>query len=204
MSANEDLAKIRYEGFVRARRNLILIAVALFGMQMLKASGNEMTLSQLNLFGNVATLKDKTSIEPALWVFWGYLIWRCYVAWRGLLSYQVPSEWKTSKMRAAAHLAAEFVRENPTSETPGAKFASLVEITEKPRTTRVIFQYTYNGAKGVERLSSTCDIKGWQFWRMRFIALTLLVFDTPAVGEELLPFAIGLAPLGLQIFHWFR
>lgn len=63
--------------FVRQRRNLILISVALFFSQF-----HQVELSKLSLFGNELNLKNPLNPEIYLWAAFFYLLWRYYTYFR--------------------------------------------------------------------------------------------------------------------------
>lgn len=66
-------------GFVRQRRNLLVVSLVLLAFQATGA-----TISTINAFGNVVNLKSPTSVIIPLWVAWGYFLARYYQYLRDL------------------------------------------------------------------------------------------------------------------------
>jgi len=67
------------EGFIRQRRNLIITSVAL-----IVANYTDLSLKQLNILGNVATMNQPLPITPLLLTLVGYFLLRYYVYFRDL------------------------------------------------------------------------------------------------------------------------
>lgn len=61
------------QGFIRQRRNLLIISLVLTFAQ-----AANLTLTKLNLFGNEVNIGSPFAIFYALWVGWLYWLWRFY------------------------------------------------------------------------------------------------------------------------------
>ncbi len=66
-------------GFIRQRRNLMIVSLVL-----LFAESAELTIQELNIFGNVLHLAHPATVTYALWIGWAYWLWRYYVYFHDL------------------------------------------------------------------------------------------------------------------------
>lgn len=62
------------DAFLRQRRNLMIVSLVLLFVE-----AAELTINELNLLGNPLILKNPATITYALWVGFGYWLWRYYV-----------------------------------------------------------------------------------------------------------------------------
>lgn len=61
------------EGFIRQRRNLMVISLIL-----LFAETSKLSLHKLNVFGNELAIDNPMTVNVALWIAFGYWLWRYY------------------------------------------------------------------------------------------------------------------------------
>lgn len=59
------------DGFIRQRRNLIVVSIIL-----IFADALQFKFSELNLLGNKVVIDHAVSVSPFLWVAWAYLLLR--------------------------------------------------------------------------------------------------------------------------------
>lgn len=76
--AEEDSDSIR-NGFIRQRRNLIVISLVL-----LFAETSELSINKLNVFGNELLIRNPVIVTAALWIAYIYWLWRYYVYFHDL------------------------------------------------------------------------------------------------------------------------
>lgn len=111
-------------GFIRARRNLILIRLAL-----LAALHYGLTLEKINILGNESALPKAQSVAGILWWFWAYLLWRYWTAFsevrdKRFLDTYTQERWRLTNNRAGQWWAERnptvtkksFISANPSAE----------------------------------------------------------------------------------------
>lgn len=192
-------------GFVRERRNLLLISIGLLAFQATGA-----TLSKLELFGNSIDLRSPLSIALPLWVIWGYFLLRFYQYYRdlgnkGFRDTMLERAFKVGQAEAkrlyeresGISVTSEF--EEPSrpeyqfSDThfdgsiPGGGWQFYVEgdvYVRDEKRVHSLNQHFKDKVNLPKRAVRRCARAGWWF----------VIIHTTLVTEYLLPFMVGMAP----------
>lgn len=188
------------DGFVRQRRNLIVISIVLFFVQ-----GTGLTLTEINILGNKADLTDPFLLESVLWVAWAYLLLRY---WQAFKEHGSPRFLDKLNGDFRRRMEAVVNRYTPIAKPPiGAPQAELMTVGHD--------ELKYNGWLDVRvtlafKYPDSTQIKDdWRPGRIhvlqnRFLAFFDTAFNRSIISELYFPFMLAAFPLWQPIRCFFE
>src|SRR3990172_4553469 len=200
------------DGFVRQRRNLIGISVALF---LYKKLG--LVIDGINILGNTARIRDPSGVTLLLWLAWAYFFVRYYQYFRDLPDKGSSSAYHTHVHRLARHLAQEKItrsvraREELAGKTPHVTFKKIDVYRAYTRPwefslweLEVEADVAYECEGGVEARSlgkQKLNLSWREMAVPKVKAILHVGLNTHFVTEYYLPFLIALVPVASWIFN---
>jgi len=198
------------EGFIRQRRNLILISILLVFAQF---SGG-LLLEKLNVFGNTATLTNPIKLETLLWIGFCYLLIRYYqyFHYSGPLGFQ-DTFFNKRKLFYQKLIIEKSLQYNTWLEeqkkTTSGDDSSVKRITVK--STHSFRQLLWDAGVTVSLHVEYEDnhyslpqenfiIQASHLIIPNFISLNYVILKTPIVTHYFFPFLIALFPIAIEIF----
>lgn len=190
-------------GFIRQRRNLIVISlVTLF------AQYADVTLSQLNVFGNVITIGHPIAIRAVLWIAWFYWLVRYFVYYhdvgdKGFWRVRIEQLSKLLKRDAPILLGRHLRTHEKWDCSDGkieCKFGTLdvrqVEGAWRIRITNTTIncERTHGNNSSTNINERDLFVTGKQLSRYQRHAFVRAVVSTRLATEYALPFAIAALP----------
>ena len=184
-------------GFVRQRRNLILISLGL-----LASLHYGLTFEKINLLGNETSLPGSRPVAGLLWWFWGYFLWRYWTAFmdigdRGIARTYDAITWKLIQGRAAAWFQTHQ-HEMPT----GAQYSGVSP--ETMSTFQILdISWTIYGdnPNDIKKYGKVrWSMPGFLYYSCRVAALARLIGSTSYVSEFIVPFLFAAAPVGYWLW----
>ncbi len=204
-----DASEIR-EGFIRQRRNLILISILLIFAQF---SGG-LLLEKINVFGNTTTLTNPIELESLLWIGFCYLFIRYYqyFHYSGPLGFQ-DTFFNKRKLFYQKLIVEKSPQYNAWVEehkkTTSEDGSSIKEITVKSAScfrwllwdagVTITLQIEYK-SKHSSELQKNFTIQASHLIIPNFISLNYVILKTPIVTHYFFPFLISLFPIAIEIF----
>lgn len=226
----EDSDLIR-NGFIRQRRNLIVISLVL-----LFAETSELSINKLNVFGNELLIRSPFIVTVALWITYFYWLWRYYVYFHDLgdkgfgnkfgtrLSVLV-DQWSKKKFDMDSTWRQGIVKEARDQLTKAqAGNTNLQNVLNSPhdwRLTdagptgkRIFREISVQARLGLFVMRNGNQLMEHQaYWRFVVDGLDAIVLNTRAslyvlahtriLSEYFLPYLIASAPLLYDIYRMF-
>lgn len=185
-----------WEGFVRQRRNLLIISLVL-----LFAETSELSLSKLNIFGNELLIRNPMTVNYALWAAWFYWLVRYY---QYFLHAQGRLEIREAYSNRLEGSVRELVRKRALPQCQAKENYFFREIEKKS-----LREWTINHGERIrtvdEGRTEYKDINRTDTLTFNNLLLSrvrswfYVVFQTRYATEYILPFLIAFAPLLYQI-----
>jgi len=97
-----------WTGFIRQRRNL-MVASGILAFALVA----DLSIKQLNIFGNIVEIGKPVAIRTALWVLWGYWLLRYYVYFRDLGDKSFRNKQRFRMRTLMEHFAAKRLMTDP-------------------------------------------------------------------------------------------
>lgn len=119
-----DVNPIR-EGFIRQRRNLMIISLVL-----LFAETAELTINKLNIFGNELLIAHPATITTALWIAYFYWLWRYSTYLHDLGDTQLIPTYRQRRFDLIKQIGYKQLRSDTTVMEP--LIAKNIEIAKEP------------------------------------------------------------------------
>ena len=198
-------------GFIRQRRSLLLISIALIAFQTTGA-----TLHRIVLFGNTVDLDSPLRVTAPLWIAWFYFLARYYQYLRALGDKGIKAQYTDRFMTLAGReawtrFAKAFTRAGDGSEMHFERGETYVVDWVGGVTFNLEGSVTTKGkAPGQMEVQEVRDIKQripardpYLLWA-RLRAGWWVVVHTPLFTEYVLPLLVATTPLfweGLQLFR---
>lgn len=208
--SNEDGKDDIREGFRRQRRNLLIVSLVL-----LFSETAELTISELNLFGNVVHLANPATITYALWVAYLYWLWRYYTYFHDLSNRNILATYryrlyeliKQIGFRKLCRDSVVTKRLNQTDVITIDRNTTIANTMLIPRSlTRFEIRVKLYGTKAS---GYSGEIDNIDFFYIKapmsiiaahVVAWGHVFFRTSLVSEYLLPFCIALLPVGYKLY----
>ena len=199
-------------GFVRQRRNLILVSMALL---FIEYSGAE--LRAINLLGNSMTIAEPDKVTHAIWILLAYFYLRYYQYFRDLKAnpYLISYWSKLDSLIPAIALKKLLpVLENEGVlagvDAPLQLSISRCDIIEKqPQYFRLNLQFKASRVSGEMRRASAGDISrdgvevsGSELTLPKIRAALFATLQTHTFTEYLLPFLLPITPVAVALLYW--
>ncbi len=197
------------DGFVRQRRNLIIISFLL-----LFAHDTGLKLEEINVLGNTAELAKAFRIEPVLWTAWVYFLWRY---WQAFHEYKERGFLNIFLELYRQRLDYQFKNKFPDPPFPGDWNGTYEEkpiansvvgsdcLEWSKARARILYAYkclphlqTPNTSQEVDRILTAFDV-----WKIRFRTFFYIAFNRSVLTELHLPFAIAAIPLLYAAYIFF-
>ncbi len=190
------------EGFVRQRRNLIVVSVLL-----LFADALAFRFAEINIVGNRVELAEPVRVTPFLWAVWIYLLLRYWQAFK-----EHGGESFTSFMKGyIGGSATNFVIEQ--AQTRLERTPNIVRHQNRPNVVindlphpglyaRARIGYEIRQGELAVRNEMELTIS-WPRMLWFYIRGALVsTFNRSIVSEKYLPFAFAFAPLAYALYTW--
>jgi hypothetical protein len=196
---NEDIKvqnlKDLRDGFIRQRRNLIVISLIL-----LFAETSNLSLTKINLFGNELLIPSPVTVNYALWVaflYWLLRYWQYYRHVDG--SDQFRKAYK-GRLNMAFE---ECFRRKEESADPSVFAISSFNLRHRSMK-RIDVQYLKHiVVKENPRQTTQAEVKdSLTFFHLvmpRIRSMIYIIVNTRLATEYILPFVIALLPVGYKI-----
>jgi hypothetical protein len=205
MPNDEDLIR---RGFVAERRNLIAVSLILFFYQ-----SSEIVINKINVFGNDWPIRDPSQVSVALWIWWGYSLFRYYQYFRDLPDKGFLSGYRRKlntilRTVSQRHFRRVFV---PDDELKDSKmfftFGSTDVVIESRNYLQLEMHATVNHyTKDGKTVGQGTTKKIELFWRHLIIpqirAFSHVVLSTRLVTEYILPFLVALFPFWYLVLRF--
>jgi len=214
-------------GFIRQRRNLILISLVL-----LFAETSELSISKLNVFGNELLIRNPVIITVALWVGWFYWSWRYYSYFHDLgekgfggrlreklkpmlrrwvkMRFAADQSWRDEIAKAARQSVAFDAIDKELSQRPHSW--EILEVTplgqtqfrEIPMQARMRLLFDQGDATVISPNEGHANFssKGFNAMMFNIRAGLRVLIQTHIFSEYFLPFLIASAPLLYRLYGW--
>ncbi len=192
------------EGFVRQRRNLIVVSVLL-----LFADALAFRFSEINILGNRVELAEPVRITPFLWAVWIYFLLRYWQAFREHGSESFAAFVKGYVGGSATNYALDQaqMRLQTTPNVLRNENGPMVGIDDLPRrglNARARLTYQVQDGQGAARREMDLPISKvvilWFYIRGALVA----TFNRSIVSEKYLPFVFAFAPLVYTLYSWWN
>lgn len=185
------------EGFVRQRRNLIIISLSL-----LFAETSKLTLTRLSVFGNELVIANPVVVNYALWTAWTYWLLRYYQylrhvggisqirdAYRERLDNTVRSLVRQKALKSCRSPDGFYLQDISTRSLSQWRIehGERIPLEGPPRTSRE------------ERRTTILTFGGLLL--PRIYTWAFVIFSTRLATEYVLPFVIALLPFGNMIYQ---
>jgi hypothetical protein len=189
------------DGFLRQRRNLIVISFLL-----LFTHGTGLTLEEINVLGNKAELAQTFRLEPVLWLSWVYLLLRYWQAFKeyagprfggifgneflGRLEYLFRVKFESPEL-------SEALRDDYDSVAVG-KMVQDIKVNGWSAASASV-SYIHQGLPGKLRSNIPNPVRrrlnAYDVWSCRIRAFFYIAFNKSVLTELYLPFLIALSPV---------
>jgi hypothetical protein len=193
------------DGFVRQRRNLIVVSVVL-----LFADALAFRFAEINILGNRMELAEPVRVTPILWAVWSYLLLRYWQAFREHGSESFATFVKGYVGRSATDYAldqGQMQLETTPNVSRDGKNVPIVMVIDLPRRglqARAQIRYhIQEGEKAAPRemnLPISKLVILWFYVRGSIVA----TFNRSIVSEKYLPFVFAFAPLAYALYSWWN
>jgi hypothetical protein len=189
-----------WEGFVRQRRNLIIISLVL-----LFAETSELSISKLNVFGNELLISNPMTVNYALWAAWFYWLVRYY---QYFLHAHGRYEIKEAYSNRLEGNVRELVRKRALPQCQNVENYFFREIERKSLRGWSIahgerIRTVVDGRADYKEINRTDTLAFRNLLLPRLRSWFYVVFQTRHATEYILPFLVALAPLAHALF-WRR
>ena len=196
-------------GFVRQRRNLILVSLTLFF-----ALAHIATFDKISVFGTDLGLKEKLNPIPYLWIAFVYLAWRYYSYLHDLGDKGIVSAHRVKLQEFAAKIAVQDIANDPmyqkvindrlTQIGTGYKW-KYRDSSYGPKTpsrsqmTLMISLDAYDPeqtfpTKDLE-LKYPIQVQGYRYFLAQIRAWAYVLFRTRLFSEYVVPFLVAAMPV---------
>jgi hypothetical protein len=191
------------QAFVRQRRNLIGVSIAL---ALFSSAG--IRINTLNLFGNQLEIANPGIVVYLLWCVWCYLLLRYYQYLRVLGGNEFRGYYFDSMRRS---LGKKALKEYVSEESAQGKLARKVRLDDvkvyqsHPQLWEVgidvsVRSKTQEGERGGEKIEDVRkSFSGPALWAPRINAFLSILFRTPQGTEYWLPYFIAGTPLIIAV-----
>lgn len=200
-------------GFVRQRRNLILVSLAL-----LFAEVTGLHIDTLSIFGNEFSLERPTSVTPLLWVAGFYWLWRFYQYfnasktghWENAVSERIKLTVPDTAFRLALseHKDAlapfeEWPQVRPEYELAGREWGSYSKSEIS-----LILAIRKTASEEERAISTTVTglrvtVAGRHLFWLRLRAWLHVIISTPVFTDNFLPVLLFLCPIVVMVWKFF-
>jgi len=191
-------------GFIRQRRNLILVSLVLAFAQV-----TDLTIHKLSFFGAEGTINAPVSIVPFLTVFWLYFLWRFWQAFTAVSRKPTKNRYreikKTLLERIAVKRALIHYRDNLPPLLPGERQAWMPHDEEptdqgaKVLLVTKIVEQSSTGAPSQKHLE--VDFSHSEMRKIRARSILHLILTADEFSEYYLPFGIAAIPFLVWIWQ---
>jgi hypothetical protein len=188
------------DGFVRQRRNILVVSLILFFSQ-----GTGLILTELNVLGNKATLISPVSLEPMLWIAWFYLLIRYCQAFNEYGKPKFSTSIKEKFNQLIYHYASGHLHECPAplidpphqlSMQPGNPSITTMKYGGFLKVEALLLFSFENPPHGQIIQKNECwPLPHLSVLLARIKAITKVAIASSVVTELYLPFAVALTPL---------
>lgn len=185
-----------HEGFIRQRRNLIVMSLIVLCIELLGAQFNT-----LNLLGNKITINNQNIVHTAMWVILIYYLWRYYQYFHDLGDKGFISAVTTKRKQIVGHieskrfLQSEDICLRQEQDKNGSKAHLRSTVFYKDELTnmdgRIVFMFGNSG------LEETADFEthGWALLFPTILAWLHVLIRTTYFSEYILPYVIFSLPV---------
>lgn len=195
-------------GFIRQRRNLIIISLVLLFTQYA-----ELTVRHLSVFGNIIEIGQPVALPAVLWVAWGYWLLRYYTYYhdlgdKGFRRVRM-EQLKRLLERDAPILLTRHVEAHEGWDCSDGKIRykpGTLDVVPKGdswkiRITNAVIdcEHKHGNISSIDISERDLFITGKQLSRYQRRALARVVVSTRLPTEYALPFVIAALPP----FYWF-
>jgi hypothetical protein len=201
--------KVDEDGFIRQRRNIIVVSLLL-----LFADSYGLTFPELNLLGSRAIMTKPLVLAPVLWYAWVYLLVRYWQAFReqgerkfyetfrehiAAYLYKLGIELARAHVQLKPGQRAEFPGDtNP----PGLVFVHYLTPRITGATVRVLYNVHSDAIGGIPQQTQEESFGFLIVMWARIRGIWHVTINTSVVTERYLPFVIALWPVGYVAWKW--
>ena len=180
---------------------------------LIAALHTDLTIEQINFFGNHLALGTPLSVATPLWWLWGYWLLRFLQAFFEIHDRAIIATYTTkvgvllSNKGYRTILKERRESMNKLSQYPEHKlrltgYSILPTVGSRVSIRCAIHASIFQDGlqSGGKDIDEVVTFRGWQLLQSKILAVFWVVFCTTKATEYLLPFAVGIAPL---IVWWF-
>ena len=182
-------------GFIRQRRNLIIVSLALLG-----ALHYGLTFEKINILGNESKLPNSASVASLLWWFWAYFLWRYVTAYFDLGSTPaILPTYGNLFFRLMQKDAEKWWKKTKLKDSPAAKFDGVSAYESwNPRSPAMRISTTRMNPtepNAVLQEHVVWHVPKTQCWKGKCVAGLQLTFQTSKISEYVVPYLVALVPV---------
>jgi len=200
-------------GFIRQRRNLIVISLCL-----LVYDSFGLDLEKVNIFGNELNVQNHDLLPTALWIIYAYFFIRYYQYFNDLYDRGIITKYRIQVNKLLINWAyakgkKDYIIENNINDTSKYKFGvpeshfSEIEtwkITIEGKASAIISTKINNGLATNNDLITFRHVANWAvIIRFKIQSIFHVCFRTHLVSEYYLPFIIAITPLIWRLYKSF-
>lgn len=204
---------IKWNGFLRQRRALLAVSLVLAFSQF---AG--LTLKKISFLGNELEVGYPIAVNIALWVFWGYWLYRFYVYSGEVGAVTTTSQRYQSKLyhllKEQASVLFQYdqnisarLKEQDAKYTGaschGVELYGYSEEGYRIGTNRIDIEYVKtNGDRGVAQYGDTKTVVPHEHIRpLKRQAARYVMLHTPVATDFWLPYFVAAVPLVIAVFQ---